>query len=269
MFQKSSFIKTILLLKIIFLFDVYSSIIFAQDVLPYIRPDMKKKWLSSVDITYKGLISKDTQSRYVGSSLTFGYIFNRSLSIYFITPFSFHYTYYPSEVPEEKEKIETLWSVGNMLILPEYKFKFIGDYIYCLLGIQLPVDKKISGNMSYEEHSVFSLQPGLGIEKIEDPVITRIQLVINRPFWKKCDKEELSDLWWVQLISSLYFIINEKFSFFTNFAILIQKQKESYIFEPGIAYLIKPFKELRFYLLINSDNIVYQTSIGSSFILMF
>ena len=71
MFQKSIFIKTILLLNIIFLFN---SIIFAQDIVPYIRPDIEKKWLSSIDITYKGLISKEIQNRYIGSSLTFGYI---------------------------------------------------------------------------------------------------------------------------------------------------------------------------------------------------
>jgi len=43
MFQKSIFIKTILLLNIIFLFKIYSSIIFAQDIVPYIRPDIEKK----------------------------------------------------------------------------------------------------------------------------------------------------------------------------------------------------------------------------------
>ena len=269
MFQKSIFIKTILLLNIILLFKIYSSIIFAQDIVPYIRPDIEKKWLSSIDITYKGLISKEIQNRYIGSSLTFGYIFNRNFSIYFMTPFDFRYTFYPNEVPDGKEKTETLFLVGNALVLPEYKFKFMSDYIYCLLGMQIPIDKKISGNMSYEEHSIFSLQPGIGIEKIEDPIITKIQLVINKPFWEKDNKDDLSDLWWAQLVSSLYFIINEKFSFFTNFAILVQKQKENYIFEPGVAYLIKPFKELRFYLSINYDNIMYDSSIGSSYILMF
>lgn len=222
------------------------------------------------DIIYKGRISEEIRSRSINTNLTLGYIFNKKWSFFASSPFDYEHTFFPEDVPENKQRKETLFASQNILLNPRYKVKLKEDkWIYYSLGLQLPTNKKIEGNIFYEEeekkYNFYSLQPGISIENVNDPIISIIQLSFNNPLWRKGNQEGVSDLWWGKLSSDLYFLINEKYSYFTNFAIVIQKEKETYILEYGVSYFLKSFKEFKIYLSSSYNGFQWASGIGTSF----
>jgi len=263
MFQKSTSIK-IFLLNFAILFSFFNSALAVQERPSFIRPDLEKKCLLSVDTVYTGIVNKEIRSRCIELTLMAGYILNEKWSVYGFVPLSYEHTFYPEEVPKGKQKTETLLLARSILFLPRYTFRLRSSRLHCSLGFQLPTCRRIYGNMTYDtkEHNLFSLQPGVAIEKVCDPVISIVEVSYSQPLWREKDRKNLSDLMYGQISAGLHFIINERFSYFTSLAVLVRKEQENYLCEFGVSYLLKMCNELRIYLLNNYDGILWNTSIG-------
>ncbi|MEW6608784.1 MAG: hypothetical protein AB1414_15285 [bacterium] len=176
------------------------------------------------------------------------------------------YSYIPQEQEEEKER---LFALGNIEFTPRYSFKWKDKTMQVLLGIQIPTLNKIAGNLPYteteEQMRFFEITPEIGISKVYDPIIGTIRFSFSQPLWREKEKENVRSLWKSQLGSDFYFIINEKFSLFSNLALISQKSKEDYLFQIGTSYNPKPYQEWQIYLLNDYNGITWQGSLGISF----
>jgi len=111
----------------------------------------------------------------------------------------------------------------------------------------------------------FAIEPGVFIVNVYDPIISSVGFSFLLPIWRKKAKEEVYKLWRGSIGGEIFFIINEKFSYFTNLNVLIAKTTEIINVEVGVSYYSKPNHEWRIYLLNNYDGMMWSSYVGISY----
>lgn len=271
MSQGFTSIKTILKGFIALLLIFSAGKVVAQSEVSLIRLEREKGWLGSGGLVYSSNVGESVQMRVAEPSFLCGYIFNKNWSFLFAIPFRYEHTSY-SYIPEGQEKkTEELFSLGNIAIIPRYRFEKKGKWIEFPISIQIPTLNKLSGNLQYEdiekEKRVFAIEPAIEINRVSDPIVSSIRFSFAQPLWREKDKDKVYDLWKAKAEGEIYFLINEQFSYFSNLGIYTGKKKEDILFEYGIAYHYKPDREWRLSLL-NSYDGRWESSIGLSFTMM-
>lgn len=108
----------------------------------------------------------------------------------------------------------------------------------------------------------------MNINKVDDPIISSIQISFAQPLWWEKKGDDVYTLWKANIGVDTYFLINEQVSYFSELGISMGKKKEYLLFQCGKAYRPKPYQEWRVYLLNNYDGIRWNSSIGLSFTMM-
>ncbi len=244
----------------------------AQSEVSLIKLEREKGWLAGGGLVYSSNVGENVQMRVAEPSFSFGYIFNKNWSFLSAVPFRYEYTSYAYVLGVQEKKTEELFALGNIAIIPRYRFEKKGKWIEFPMAIQIPTFNKISGNLQYEdmekEGRILAIEPAIEINKVSDPIVSFIKLSFVQPLWRKKDKDKVYDLWKAKAEADLYFLINEQFSYFSNLGISSAKKKEDLLFECGAAYHYKPYREWRLSLLNSYDDSKWASSMGLSFTMM-
>ncbi|MDI6735798.1 MAG: hypothetical protein QME42_06345 [bacterium] len=273
MLQRFTFIKIILtgLMSLLLDFNI-SSPVFAEQPISLIKLDKERGWLGSMDFIYSSNIGETEKMRSIKPTFSMEYIFSNNWSFTSNIPFEYMYTSYSHIQVVQEEKREHIFAIGNICFIPNYRFKWKGNWIEFPLVSQFPTLNKISGNLQYKdiekEKRIFTIEPGIAITKIYDPIVSSIKLSFAQPLWRKEDKKKVYTLWTAKVGGDIFFLINEQFSFFSDLELHIGKKRENYILQHGVAYQPRPYSEWRIYLLNNYESGRWDASLGLSFTIM-
>ncbi|MFH0774696.1 MAG: hypothetical protein V2A53_04280 [bacterium] len=244
----------------------------AQSEVSLIKLEREKGWLASGGLVYSSNVGEYVQMRVAEPSFIGGFIFNKNWSFFSAVPFRYEHASYAYIPGMQEKKTEGLFSLGNIAIIPRYRFEKKGKWIEIPLAIQFPTLNKISGNLQYEdiekEGRIFAIEPAIEISKVSDPIVSFIRFSFAQPLWREKDKYKVYDLWKANTSAELYFLVNEQFSYFSNLGIYIGKKKEGILLEGGVAYHSKPYQEWRLSLLNGYDCSRWGSSMGLSFTMM-
>lgn len=244
----------------------------AQSEVSLIKLEREKGWLASGGLVYSSNVGEYVQMRVAEPSFIGGFIFNKNWSFFSAVPFRYEHASYAYIPGMQEKKTEGLFSLGNIAIIPRYRFEKKGKWIEIPLAIQFPTLNKISGNLQYEdiekEGRIFAIEPAIEISKVSDPIVSFIRFSFAQPLWRKKDIDKVYELWKDNTSAELYFLVNEQFSYFSNLGIYIGKKKEDILLEGGVAYHSKPYQEWRLSLLNGYDGSRWGSSIGLSFTMM-
>lgn len=234
--------------------------------------EQEKGWLGTWELIYSSNVGEVVRMRLIEPTFGLGYIFNKNWSFMGVIPVRYEYISY-SHIPEvQDKKTERALAIENIELIPRYRFKWKNKWVEFPIGIQIPTLNKISGNIQYQdieaEKRIFAIELGMNINKVDDPIISSLQISFAQPLWRKKKEDNVYTLWKANIGAETYFLINEQFSYFSEIGISMGKKKEYLLFECGTAYHPKPYQEWRVYLLNNYDGIRWNSSIGLSFTMM-
>jgi len=243
-----------------------SSVQAVIDETSIIKLDLEKGWLASADFMYSSRVTELLRNRNLQAGFVFGHVFNRTFSLLCAIDSGFVYTYYPNIQGQQEERTETLSWVGNLALIPQYTFDWRGSKVQILTGIWLPTYQKISGSVTYEEDAkekrFFAIEPGVILININDPIISTLGISLFQPLGKNELQKDVYNLWKAGLSAGVFFVANERFSYFTNLNLLFEEKKETYNLVTGVAYYPKTQVEWRIYLSNDYDGVNWSSKAG-------
>jgi len=175
-------------------------------------------------------------------------------------------------------------------INPVYKTEIFEQTFKFSLRIDLPSRKKLSENLEnpntnlilnynslysdsqIENYNNLSITPGIILEKIIDPIIYNIICTWTIPLWNK-DNTTVYKNWNTQIINSLNFIINDKFSISCEFGLNLSSISDNYIldtylFNLKLGYALTPSEEIRIGLINYYEDISWKIGISLSYLIL-
>lgn len=200
---------------------------------------VEKGRFTSFDLAYSSKISPEIKIRDVKLHFAKTYYmknFILSLGI----PFEYTYKYNAYLVPKSKE----IFTINNFYFAPSYRFEKRDFLITCNLNILFPTLSKLSGDLEIEKNKIFGIQPGIGISKVSDPLLSNLKFSFFYPIWsKEKDKKDIPRS--INIGTAFYFLINEKFSYILELDFNMGKEFERYIVTTGIGYFLTSDKEAK------------------------
>lgn len=86
-----------------------------------------------------------------------------------------------------------------------------------------------------------------------------------QPIWSENGEEKIYGTQKIKILLNTIFLVNERFSYSSDFGIMINTDSENFLYQCGIAHQPKPNYEIRVSFLNIYNGIAWNSSIGIAF----
>ncbi|MEW6379399.1 MAG: hypothetical protein AB1611_07305 [bacterium] len=286
---------TLNLIIISLLFSIPKAAVAAETDGSIFRLSFEKGSLYSLDLKYRSYVTESIRFRVAQPTITYGHFFSRGWAFFTCAPFIYSNKELEDARGENEEK-QVYLLLGNVVITPQYSFKWKGKTIRLSLETQLPTmnrlyelesqETKANGNgngqgfmnmnqnqsntsklgkLNIKENKILTTKPSIIISRAYDPIIHVINLSFCQPLWREENREEIYQYWNAEASYGTYFVVNDKFTLNSDLGISTGKKKENYILKVGTTFFSTPKQGLDIYLLNMYNGLTWEVTAGISY----